>query len=316
MTLCNNTMQDFTVHTLGCGSARPSLRHQPSSTVVNHRGNLFMVDCGEGAQLAMMRARLPFSRLRHVFLTHLHGDHVFGLPGLIGTLALSGEGGEITIHTFEEGRKMLKSMFDYFCRDTPFDIKFNVIAPERAVILETKALTVRTVPLDHRVDCVGYVFEEKAKPRHIRPDMTAFHRVPLWMMNNLKAGQDYVRPDGTVVPNDVLTSAPDPSLAYAHMSDTAYMPRLAEDVQGVNLLFHETTYLEEHLAMARPRGHSTAAQAAMVARDAGAGRLLTGHYSSRYNDDTRFKTEAERIFPHVILNKEGLVTPVQLYKSV
>lgn len=303
-------MSDFTVHTLGCGSARPSLRHQPSSTVVNHRGNLFMVDCGEGAQLAFMRQRLSFSRLRHIFITHLHGDHVFGLPGLVGTLALNGTGGDITIHTFEEGRRQLSAIFDYFCRDTPFQINFNVIKPEEAVILETKALTVRTIPLNHRVDTVGFVFEEKPKERHINAEMAKFHDVPLAMMRNLKAGEDFVKADGTVIPNGWLTTPPSPSLAYAHISDTKYMPGLAEKIGPVDLLFHETTYLEEHKAMAAPRGHSTARQAAMVARDAGAKALLTGHYSSRYNDDTPFKTEAEEIFPHVILNREGLVTPV------
>lgn len=267
-----------------------------------------MVDCGEGAQLAFMKQRLSFSRLRHIFLTHLHGDHVFGLPGLVGTLALNGTGGDLTIHTFEEGRKQLKSIFDYFCRDTPFDIRFNVIRPEEAVILETKSLTVRTVPLKHRVDTVGFIFEETPKQRHINPEMTKFHGVPVYMMNRIKAGEDFVREDGQVIPNSILTTPPSPSLSYAHISDTMYMPELAEKIGPVNLLFHETTYLEEHKAMAAPRGHSTARQAAMVARDAGAGALLTGHYSSRYTDDSLFLREAMEIFPNVILNREGLVT--------
>lgn len=265
-----------------------------------------MVDCGEGAQLGMMRQRLPFTRLRHIFLTHLHGDHVFGLPGLVGTLALGGNGGDLTIHTFEEGKQQLSAIFKYFNRDTPFDIKFNVIKPEEAVILETKSLTVRTIPLKHRVDTVGFVFEEKPNPRHINSEMTKFHGVPHYMMNSLKEGMDFTRPDGIVVPNSVLTTAPTPSLSYAHMSDTMYMPELAEKIGPVDLLFHETTYLEEHAAMAAPRGHSTARQAAMVARDAGAKRLLTGHYSSRYNDDSQFAKEASEIFPNVILNNEGL----------
>lgn len=300
-------MSSFSIHTLGCGSARPSLRHNPSSTIVNHRNTLYMVDCGEGAQLAFMKQRLSYSRLRHIFLTHLHGDHVFGLPGLIGTLALNGNGGEIVIHTFEDGRRELNSIFNYFCRDTPYDIRFNVIKPEEAVILETKSLTVRTIPLNHRVPTVGFIFEEKPKPRHINPDMTKFHNVPHYQMNNLRCGMDFVKSDGTVIPNKILTTPPSPSLSYAHISDTSYMPEIAGKIGPVDLLFHETTYLEEHRAMAGPRGHSTARQAAMVARDAGAKCLLTGHYSSRYSDDSLFKKEAEEIFPNVVLNKEGLV---------
>lgn len=301
-------MSTFSIHTLGCGSARPSLRHQPSSTVVNHRGNLFMVDCGEGAQLAFMRQRLSFSRLRHIFITHLHGDHVFGLPGLIGTLALNGEGGEIMVHTFEEGKQQIGAIIDYFCRDTPFDVKFNVIKPEEAIILETKSLTVRTVPLKHRIPTVGYIFEEKPKERHLNTEMARFHNVPVAMLSRIKNGEDFVKPDGTVVPNSYLTTDASPSLSYAHISDTAYMPDLASKIGPVDLLFHETTYLEEHKAMAAPRGHSTARQAAEVALKAGAKRLITGHYSSRYRDDELFKSEAEEIFPNVILNREGLVT--------
>ena len=299
-------MSSFSVHTLGCGSARPSLRHQPSCTVVEHRGSLYMVDCGEGAQLSFMRQRLSFSKLRHVFITHLHGDHVLGLPGLVSTLALSGNGGELTIHTFEEGAKQLKQIIDFFCRDTPFKLNFNIIEPEEATILETKSLTVRTIPLDHRLPTVGFVFEEKPKLRHINPEMTTYHQVPVMMLKRIKEGEDFIKPDGTIVPNKILTREADKTFSYAHISDTAYMPELAEKIGPVDLLFHETTYLEDLKNDAKERGHSTARQAAMVARDAKVGSLLTGHYSSRYNDDSQFKIEAQEIFPNVILNKEGL----------
>ncbi|MCH5239062.1 MAG: ribonuclease Z [Muribaculaceae bacterium] len=299
-------MSDFTIHTLGCGSAKPSLRHQPSCTVVQHRGQLYMIDCGEGAQLAFMKQRLSFAKLRHIFITHMHGDHVLGLPGLVSTLALTGNGGELTIHTFEDGAKQLKKIIDYFCRDTPFLINYNIIKPEEKVILETKALTVKTVPLDHRIPTVGYIFQEKPKPRHINPIMTEFHQVPIAMMKRIKEGEDFIKPDGTVIPNKKLTTDADPSLSYAHISDTGYIPDLAKKIGPVDLLFHETTYLDDRLADAIERGHSTATQAATVARDAGAKMLLTGHYSSRYTDDSLFLKEAQQVFPNVILNNEGL----------
>ena len=269
-----------------------------------------MIDCGEGAQLAFMKQKLSFSKLRHIFITHLHGDHVLGIPGLIGTLALSGNGGDLTIHTFEEGAKELKRIIDYFARERSFQLNFNIIKPEEKIILDTKSLTVRSIPLEHRIPTVGYVFEEKPKQRHINSEMTTFHQVPIVWMKRIKDGEDYIKPDGTVIPNKMLTTPADPSLSYAHISDTAYMPGIAEKIGPVDLLFHETTYLDNLESEAKVRGHSTARQAALVARDAGAKYLLTGHYSSRYNDETQFLTEASQVFPHVILNKEGLRIPL------
>lgn len=265
-----------------------------------------MIDCGENAQVGFMRQKLRQSRLAHIFLTHLHGDHVFGLPGLAGTLALSQIGGSLTIHTFEEGKKILSTILDYFNRDTPFEIKFNVIKPEEAIIFETQSLRVRTIPLRHRLDTVGFVFEEKPGLRHINREMCDYHRVPTCMLNRIKTGKDFIRDDGKLIPNELLTSPPTPPLSYAHMSDTAYMPELAGKIGPVDLLMHETTYLSDREGDARQRGHSTARQAAMVARDAGAKCLLTGHYSSRYKDDSLFGEEAREIFPNVIVNREGL----------
>lgn len=299
-------MEKFEVNILGCGSAKPSPVHNPSCTVVNFRDNLFMIDCGEGAQKELQRQRLKLPRLNHIFLTHLHGDHVFGLPGLIGTMALSGLTGDLTIHTFEDGRKILSTMFDYFNRGLPIEVKFNVIRPEETVVFENDSLLVRTVPLKHKIPAVGYVFEEKPRLRHINREMCDFHGVPMWAFNAIKAGEDFLKPDGTVIANSLLTKDPEPSRRYAHISDTAYMPGLAEKIRGVDLLFHETTYLSHDADKARDRGHSTAAQAAQVALDAGAKRLVTGHYSSRYKDEAVFADEAMTIFPNVIAGNEGM----------
>lgn len=296
----------FEVNVLGCGSAKPSPLHNPSCTVVNFRENLFMIDCGEGAQKELQRQRLKIPRLNHIFLTHLHGDHVFGLPGLLGTMALSGLEGDITIHTFEDGKKILSSIFDYFNRGLPIDVKFNVIRPEEAIVFENDSLRVRSVPLRHKIPAVGYVFEEKPGLRHINREMCDFHGVPLWAFNKIKMGEDFVKDDGSIVDNKILTKDPSKPRSYAHISDTSYMPDLAEKIRDVDLLFHETTYLTQDRDKAKERGHSTAAEAARIACDAGVGRLLTGHYSSRYKDDSLFLAEAQAIFPNVILGKEGL----------
>lgn len=299
-------MNDFKIHTLGCGSAKPTLRHQPSCTVVEHHNTLYMIDCGEGAQRAFQQAHLKFNRLRHIFLTHLHGDHVLGLPGLISTLALGGTGGRLTIHTFEEGAKILREIFDFFARDLSYELDFNIIKPEDTVILDTPSLRIRTVRLNHRVPTVGYIFEEKPKLRHIRREMIDFHKVPVSQIRDIKSGSDFIKPDGTLIPNSALTSDADPAYSYAHISDTVYIPGLAEKIGNVDLLFHETTYLDAHATEAKQRFHSTARQAAAIARDAGAKALLTGHYSSRYKTDEDFRNEALSVFPNVILNREGL----------
>lgn len=304
-------METFEVNLLGCGSAKPSVLHNPSSTVVNFRDNLFMIDCGEGAQKEFQRQHLKFSRLNHIFLTHLHGDHVFGLPGLIGTLALSGLEGDITIHTFADGKEILSKIFGYFNRGLQIEVKYDVIRPEDAVIYETDSLRVRTVKLDHKIPAVGYVFEEKPRLRHIDRAMCDFHGVPLWAFNSLKAGADFEKPDGSVIPNDILTKAPESPRSYAHISDTSYLPDLPQKIKGVDLLLHETTYLNNDADKAKERGHSTAAQAAMVARDAGAGRLITTHYSSRIKESAPILKEATEVFPHVIFGNEGLRIPVR-----
>lgn len=302
-------MADFTVHSLGCGSARPTPKHNPSCTVVEFRNNLFMVDCGEGAQKSFMMQRLGISRLGHIFLTHMHGDHVLGLPGLISTLGLQDTGGELTIHTFADGAKILKEIFDYFGRNLPYDIHFNILDPKKEeVAFENKSLIVRTIPLKHRIPAVGYVFEEKPRMRHLNREMCDFHGVPVSQFNNIKAGQDFVKPDGTVIINGRLTTPPSPSLSYAHISDTLFVPDLAERIGPVDLLFHETTYLDSEADMAVKNFHTTARQAGEMARLSGAKWLLTGHYSSRYKDEEEFRRQAQEVFPNVILNREGLRT--------
>lgn len=300
-------MNAIEVNVLGCGSAKPTPRHNPSCTVLNIRESLHMIDCGEGSQQQMMRMGLKSWRLNNIFLTHLHGDHVLGLPGLLSTLALQGKEGYITIHTFARGIEWIKSEMRFLGGDLPFELRFQEVDPKSpAVVYEDKGMTVRTVPLKHRVPCVGYVFEEKPKPRHIDKAMCDFHGVPVRKLKDIQAGEDYVKPDGTVLPNAMLTRDATPSLSYAHIGDTSFIPEVAQLIGPVDLLYHETTYTKEHLRDAETRGHSTAGQAAQMAALCGAGRLLTGHYSSRYKDETAFLDEAATIFPNTVLGREGL----------
>ena len=299
-------MTQFDLNILGCGSATSTLRHLPSCQVVNVRGNLMMIDCGEGAQLEMRRMRLKFSRLNHIFISHLHGDHCFGLPGLLSTMALQGKGGIVTIHIFKEGAEQFGRLLEFFCRERPYELKFNIIGTRKAVIYEDDAITVSTFPLTHRVPCVGFLFREKTKMRHINAKACKEYNVPQHFMKSLREGKDYVTPGGVVIPNEELTTHADASISYAYCSDTKYSKRVINAVEGVDWIYHEATYGDENAVNAMKRYHSTARQAATVAREAGVKRLILGHYSNRYNDETILLEQAKEEFANTILGNEGM----------
>jgi ribonuclease Z len=300
---------DFSLNILGCGSAVPTARHLPSAQVVNHRSRLFMVDCGEGAQLQLRRMKLKMQRINHIFLSHLHGDHFLGLPGLLSTMALHEKGSAVTIHTFREGAELLQRMMRFLCGDTPFDVKYDILTPgQTGTLYEDDALTVETFPLYHRVPAQGYLFRERPKMRHVRGDMLAFHQVPHYRVAEIRAGADFVKPDGQVIANSLLTTDADPAGSYAYCSDTMFDPRVARAVEGVDTIYHEATYADSEAHLARPRGHSTARQAAQIATMAGARRLILGHYSKRYLTTDQLCSEAAQEFAgEIIASTEGQI---------
>lgn len=305
-------MQPFRVHILGCGSALPTGRHNPSSQVVEIRGKLFMVDCGEGTQLQVRRSRLNFTKVYAVFLSHLHGDHVLGLIGMISTFGLNGRTAPLHIYAPAQYEKLLQLEVDTFCNHLDYELVFHAVdTKKRQVIYEDRSLSVESIPLNHRVECSGFLFKEKEGLRHIRRDMIDFHGVPVSQINNIKAGHDWVSPEGVVIPNSELTLPADPARSYAYCSDTRYMPELASELKGVNLLYHESTYTEKHQGKAEKYMHSTAREAAITARDANVGTLMLGHYSKRYENERPFLDEANTEFSNVILANEGLIVDVK-----
>lgn len=299
-------MDILELNILGCGSAKSTLQHLPSCQVLNVRGHLMMIDCGEGAQLEMQRRHLKFSRLKNIFISHLHGDHCFGLLGLLSTMALHNIGGTVTVHIFKDGAELFGRMLGFFCRDRSYDLRFNIIDTHKAVIYEDNAITVTSFPVTHRVPCVGFLFQEKPKLRHINSWACQQRQVPHHAMYSLQQGKDYVSPSGVVIPNSELTTDADRSISYAYCADTKYSKRVINAVKGVDWIYHEATYGEANLKDATKRYHSTARQAAMVAREAGAKRLLLGHYSSRYKDISLLEREAQAEFPNTIAATEGM----------
>lgn len=299
-------MAQFQLNILGCGSAIPTARHNPSSQILDIRDNLFMIDCGEGAQLTMRKMRLKYTRLNHIFISHLHGDHCFGLIGLLSSMALQEKTGTVTIHIFEEGANLFDQQLKFFCRDIPFEIKFNIIKPEKALVFESHAITIETIPLFHRVPCVGFIFKEKPKLRHLKGDMVKFYNIPIKELHGIKEGNDYVTPEGVLVTNSQLTTDPEQVMSYAYCSDTAFNPQVAEMIKGINTIYHEATYTNDFAHLARQRGHSTSAEAARIAQMAGAERLILGHFSKRYRDESPIINEATEIFPNTILANDGM----------
>ncbi len=300
-------MSQFELSILGCGAAFPTHRHHPTAQVLAYREKMFLVDCGEGTQLQYRRAGLKLGRLQHIFISHLHGDHCLGLFGLLSTLGLYERGGEIVIHAPADALRVFPPIFETFCHDLPFAVRINVIPTTRSeVIYEDKSLVVKTLPMKHRMPTAGFLFEEKESPRHLLGDMAEFYQIPHFRRAGIKAGEDYVLPDGTVVPNERLTRAAAPPCRYAYCSDTMYNERLVPFIEGVDLLYHEATYDDANEPMARKVGHSTARQAATIAARAGVKKLMLGHFSSRYGDETRLLREAQEVFPDTILANEGL----------
>lgn len=305
-------MNKFQVTILGCGSAMPSSVHNPPAQLVDMNEKLFLVDCGEGTQLQMKKFRVRMSKLHSVFISHLHGDHIFGLPGLLSTLSMLGRTGDLCIYAHEGISTLINMFLDYMGKRIPFEIKLVPIHPERQELLfENKSIRISTFPLKHRIVSNGFLFEVKESPRHIIRERIDLHQIPLKEISIIKEGADFITPEGDVVPNKLLTSPGTPSCAYAYCSDTAYAPEIVPYIQNVDLLYHEATYAESELIRARETYHSTARQAAEIAKAANAKKLVIGHYSSRYDALEVLLSEAAAVFPATELASEGKIFDVQ-----
>lgn len=301
-------MEPFKVHILGCGSALPTLKHNASSQLVEIRGKVFMMDCGEGAQMQLRRTHIHFGKINAIFISHLHGDHCFGLLGLLSSFGMLGRTSLLKVYAPAEYEKLFKQQINFFMTGLEYKIDFvPVDTTQSKVVYEDHSLTVETIPLEHRVPCCGYLFKEKPTLPHIKRDMIDCFNIPISQINNIKNGADWVTEDGDVISNDRLVEPAEPVRSYAYCSDTRYIPHLFEKLKGVTTLYHESTYLSENESRAKLYYHSTAHQAALVARDAGVKKLILGHFSARYNNEQVLLEEAKDVFENSFLAKEGLI---------
>lgn len=298
-------MEPFEVHILGCGSALPTTRHNATSQIVRICNKQFMIDCGEGTQLQMRRSHIHFSFVNHIFISHLHGDHCFGLIGLISTFGLLGRTAPLHIYADPLLQRLMQPQLNFFCNGLKYPLHFHDIdATKQAVIYEDKSITVETIPLQHRIPCCGFLFKEKPKKRHLIASMIEYYNIPIHLRAGIKEGNDYTTTDGTIIPNSRLTTDAEPSRSYAFCSDTLPCPGIAEQIKEVNLLYHEATFAEAEESRAKETFHSTARQAAQIAKAANVKQLVIGHFSSRYKDDEPLLKEAKEVFPATSLADE------------
>ena len=301
-------MEPFRVHILGCGSALPTLHHNASSQVVEIRGKFFMVDCGEGTQMQLRRTHIHFAKINAVFISHLHGDHCFGLLGLLSTFGMLGRTAKLKVYAPADYEVLFKQQVEFFMTGMEYKVEFVPVDTGKSqIVYEDRSVMVETIPLQHRVPCCGYLFREKPTLPHIRRDMIDYYGISTSQINNIKNGADWVNEEGEVIPNARLVEPADVPRCYAYCSDTRYMPELYKKVKGVTMLYHESTYTTENEDRAKLYYHSTARQAAIVAKKAGVGKLLLGHYSARYNDEAVLLEEAQAVFPKSYLSNEGKV---------
>lgn len=300
--------KSLTITILGSSSALPTSDRYPTAQVLSASERFFLIDCGEGTQRQLRANKIRFTKIEHIFISHLHGDHCFGLIGLISTLGLLGRKAALHIHSHPHLEKLLQPQLDYFCADLPFQVIFDAFDPkQKALIYEDKDLWVETIPLKHRIPTVGFLFKQKPEDRKIRKEFIFTHQPSIKDMLAIKKGSDYLNKDGVLMPNKEITLDPPKTLSYAFCTDTKYTETIIGQIKGVDLLYHEATFASDNAQLAQKTYHSTARQAAQIATKAGAGKLLLGHFSSRYKNLDILLNEAKAVFPNTFLANEGNV---------
>ena len=301
----------FELTILGSSSATPTSKRFPSAQVLNVSERLFLIDCGEGAQIQLRRYRIKFQRINHIFISHLHGDHYLGLMGLISSLHLLGRQKKLFIYHPKGLREIidLQLQISGTVLNYPIDwVEMNTDEP--GLIYEDSQVSVHTIILHHRIPCCGFLFREKEKPLSLIKEKIAEYKIPMSMYHQLKRGEDVLLEDGRTIRSEEVTRARIKPRSYAYCSDTRYDARVTSAVQDVDLLYHEATFLHTLLDRAEKTAHTTALEAGMVAKQAGVGKLIIGHYSVRYNDVTPLLEEAKTQFGNTLLAEEGMTVQV------
>ncbi len=297
----------FSVTILGSSSALPTTKRNLTAHLVNHDERFFLIDCGEGTQMQLRRFKQKIGRINHIFISHLHGDHVFGLFGLLSTYSMMGRKAELHIYAHPQIKEILDSHFVFFQDNLNYPIIYHFFGGKKTqLIYEDGKFEVSTIPLKHRIPCVGFIFKEKPRLRNIREEAVEYYKPGIIDIINIKNGEDFITDDGKVIPNQQLTIAPPQSKSYAYCTDTKYTESIIPFIENVDLLFHEATFLEEDSKLAKATLHCTTTQAAIIAQLANVKKLVIGHFSSRYKNDSQFLIETSAVFPNTIMAEDGM----------
>ena len=293
---------------LGCHSATPRINTHPTAQVLDINNHIFLIDCGEGTQVELRRNKIKFSRIKHVFISHLHGDHYFGLIGLISTFRLLTRETDLHIYGPKGIKEIITLQLKLGNSWTNYKLIFHeLVSNGSELIFEDDKVTVHTIPLKHRIYTNGFLFKEKVGERKLDLNATLNANIDKSYYRKLKQGFDVTNEDGKLVKNDSVTNDPNKPKCYAYCSDTAYTETIIPIIKDVDVLYHESTFLEKHAHLSNPTKHSSAMEAATIAKKAKVGQLILGHYSTRYDDTSGFKKEAQTIFENVKLAEAGKV---------
>ena len=304
----------FEVTILGSNSALPTTKRYPTAQVLNVLERFFLIDCGEGTQIQMKRFKVPMSRINHIFISHTHGDHIFGLIGLLSTYALQGRKSDLHIYGHSKLEKLISFQLELLETKKEYNIFFHTIfGKEIQTLFEDDKVIVKSFPLKHgAMPCAGFLFEEKERPRTLIPDLLEFYNIPIRLRHSLKMGEDFVTENGEVIPNKKLTKDPPGVRSYAFCTDTAPYKKIIPIIENVDLLYHEATFLKSEAKLAKATNHSTAEQAAVIAEAANVKKLIIGHFSTRFKTLDAHLEEARSVFTDTYLAEDGKKFSIEL----
>ncbi|MBT3208438.1 MAG: ribonuclease Z [Bacteroidetes bacterium] len=299
-------MYSFQLRILGSNSALPTSTKFSTAHILNICERFFLIDCGEGTQIQIRKFKIKFNKINHIFISHLHGDHYFGLFGLISTFNLIGRKNDLNIHCNKDLENIINFLFKNYAEDLSFKINFHHLKYDKSyLIFEDDKLTIHSFPLKHRIQTCGFLFSEKQKDKKFKKELIDYYNIQIKDIVKIKQGADLILEHGKIIPNSELTYPPEKARSFAFCSDTAYTEEIVEYISNVDLLYHEATFKHDLKEMAKKTFHSTNVQAATIAKKANAKKLLIGHFSSRYKDTSEIIEEAREVFPNTFITNDG-----------